>query len=56
MKTKIEIENKLVELYYNLDKLKKDETHGWSNNTPDIEKIQAEIRSLEWVINFKNIN
>jgi hypothetical protein len=51
MKTKTEIEEKLVELNYELDKLKEDEIYGWSNNTPDIEKTLSEIKALEWVLN-----
>jgi uncharacterized coiled-coil DUF342 family protein len=50
MKNKTEIQNKLIELYLNIEQLKEDENHGWSNNTPDIEMIQAEIKGLEWVL------
>jgi hypothetical protein len=51
MKTLQEIENEIVSLYYQLDKLKEDETHGWSNNIQDIEKTQTKIKALEWVLN-----
>ena len=51
MKTKTQIEVELVNLYYQLDKLKEDETHGWSNNIQDLEKVKTEIKTLEWVLN-----
>jgi hypothetical protein len=51
MKTNTQIDVELVNLYYQLDKLKEDETHGWSNNIQDIEKVQTEIKTLEWVLN-----
>lgn len=51
MKTNTQIDVELVNLYYQLDKLKEDETHGWSNNTQDIEKLQTKIKILEWVLN-----
>jgi hypothetical protein len=50
-KTKTQIENEIVNLYHQLDKLKEDETHGWSNNIQDIEKVQTKIKILEWVLN-----
>jgi hypothetical protein len=51
MKTTTEIENEIINLYYKLDSLKEDETHGWSNNIQDIEKLQTKIKILEWVLN-----
>ena len=51
MKTKTKIDVELVNLYYQLDKLKEDETHGWSNNIQDIEKLQTKIKILKWVLN-----
>lgn len=51
MKTNTQIDVELVNLYYKLDKLKEDETHGWSNNIQDIEKVQTKIKTLEWVLN-----
>ena len=51
MKTKTKIDVELVNLYYQLDKLKEDETHGWSNNIQDLEKVKTEIKTLEWVLN-----
>ena len=51
MKTNTQIDVELVNLYYQLDKLKEDETHGWSNNIQDIEKVKTEIKILEWVLN-----
>lgn len=51
MKTNTQIDVELVNLYYQLDKLKEDETHGWSNNIQDIEKVQTKIKILEWVLN-----
>ncbi|MFD1292647.1 hypothetical protein ACFQ5N_02255 [Lutibacter holmesii] len=50
MKTKTQIENKLVDLYFKLEQLIEDETHGWSNNTPDKEALKNEIKGLEWVL------
>ena len=51
MKTNTQIDVELVNLYYQLDKLKEDETHGWSNNKQDIEKVQTKIKILKWVLN-----
>ena len=51
MKTNTQIDVELVNLYYQLDKLKEDETHGWSNNIQDLEKVKTEIKTLEWVLN-----
>ena len=51
MKTNTQIDVELVNLYYQLDKLKEDETHGWSNNIQDIEKVKTKIKILEWVLN-----
>jgi len=52
MKTKTEIKNKIAELYLKIEELREDETHGWSNNTPEIEILQAKIKVLEWVVNM----
>lgn len=52
MKTKTEIKNKIAELYLKIEELRDDETHGWSNNTPDIEILHSKIKALKWVINI----
>jgi len=52
MKTETEIKNKIAELCLKIEELREDETHGWSNNTPDIEIIHSKIKALKWVVNI----
>jgi hypothetical protein len=52
MRTKTEIENKLVELYYYINKLEEHDANGYSDNIKEIEKINAEIKTIEWVLTY----
>ena len=51
MKTKKDIEIELVNLDHELEKMIKDETHGWANYTPEKEVVKAKINILKWVLN-----
>lgn len=52
MKTIKQIQTKLVELEYILEKLRKEEFDGYANNKKEIKTIEIQISTLEWVLNF----